>query len=362
MEIPRNIEWIGGAEGHLRLLDQTRLPGEVVFRDVRDVPTLCEAIRSLRVRGAPAIGIAAAYGVVLGVRRAVPAEGWLARVAEISATLAATRPTAVNLAAGLRRMERRAHELARDGAATEPALSRLLEEARAIHDEDAAMCRRIGWAGEPLIEEGMGILTHCHAGALATGGIGTALAPMYVAHELGRRFRVYARETRPLLQGARLTAWELVNAGIDVTLLCDSAAGALMAEGKVQLVITGADRIVANGDVANKIGTYELALLAEAHGVPFHVAAPSTTFDLSLRSGAEIPIEFRDAEEIRCGFGRATAPADVPCYSPAFDVTPARLVRGFITEQGLIEPIGGERIRAVLAADSVARTHAPRGD
>ena len=236
-----------------------------------------------------------------------------------------------------------------EGLSVDQLKQNLLREAKLIRDEDAAMCRAIGLAGAHLIKEGAGVLTHCNAGALATAEYGTALAPMYVAHEAGRKFRVYADETRPLLQGSRLTAWELNQAGIDVTVICDNMAGSLMRQGKIDLVITGADRIAANGDVANKIGTYSVAVLAEAHGIPFYVAAPSSTFDLSTACGDDIPIEERCADEIRLGFGRLTAPQDVPCACPAFDVTPARLIRGLLTEGGLIEPVTAERIRAALA-------------
>ena len=211
------------------------------------------------------------------------------------------------------------------------------------------MCRAIGRAGQGLIPEGGGVLTHCNAGALATAEYGTALAPMYAAHEGGRSFTVFVDETRPLLQGSRLTAWELSRAKIDVVLICDSMAGQVMKERKIDVVITGADRIAASGDAANKIGTYGLAVLADAHGIPFYVAAPSTTFDLSIATGAEIPIEERDADEIRRGFGTLTAPDGIECYCPAFDVTPAGLIRGIITDRGLIEPVTGERIAAALA-------------
>jgi len=224
----------------------------------------------------------------------------------------------------------------------------LLREAQAVRDEDAAMCRRIGDLGEHLIRDGMGVLTHCNAGSLATAEYGTALAPLYRAHELGRRFRVYADETRPLLQGARLTMWELLQAGIDATLLCDNMAAVVMRDKKVDLVIVGADRIAANGDTANKIGTYGLAVLAHYHKIPMYVAAPSSTFDLSIRSGDEIPIEERAADEVTEGFGRRTAPAGAKAYCPAFDVTPARLLAGILTERGLIEKPNCRRIADLL--------------
>jgi len=344
----KSIEWIGGLDGHVSLIDQTKLPEELVVVECCDVEAMCEAIKVLRVRGAPAIGIAAAMGLVLGIRdysdRSVG--GLLRRVDQVAEYLGSSRPTAVNLFWALERMRNRARaEVRRETASVKLAL---LEEAKLIRDEDAAMCRAIGVNGEHLIRDGAGVLTICNAGALATAERGTALAPMYAAHEMGRVFRAYACETRPLLQGSRLTAWELGRAGIDVTLLCDGAVGALMQQSRVDLVITGADRIAANGDAANKIGTYSLAVLAQAHGIPFYVAAPSATFDFATSAGSDIPIEERPADEIRCGFGRMTAPANVPCFSPAFDVTPAHLVTGFVTEAGLIEPVDPGRMREVL--------------
>ncbi len=345
---PRTIEWVGGLDGCARLIDQTRLPEELLMLECRDVGTMWEAIRSLRIRGAPAIGVAAAMGVVLGIREAAGADR-AAFDAQLQITcdyLAGSRPTAVNLFWALDRM--RLVATTHGNESSDRVAQILLAEATAIRDEDAAMCRAIGKYGEPLIHEGCGVLTHCNAGGLATSEFGTALAPMYVAHELGRRFSVFADETRPLLQGARLTAWELQQAGIDVTLLCDNMAASLMREGKVDLVIVGADRIAANGDVANKIGTYGVALLAMCHRIPFYVAAPSSTFDFALASGVDIPIEQRSADEIRRGFGKLTAPPDVPCYSPAFDVTPAQLITGIVTERGLIEPVSRLNIERLL--------------
>jgi methylthioribose-1-phosphate isomerase len=346
---PRTIEWVGGLDGRVRIIDQTRLPAELVMLEVTEVEAMWQAIRRLRIRGAPAIGIAAAMGVVLGVRDFAgdDREAFLRRLDDTSAYLATARPTAVNLPWALRRMG----DCARSrGGATVAELKRvLLEEARLIRDEDAAMCRAIGRHGQALIPPAGAVLTHCNAGSLATAELGTALAPMYVARELGRAFRVYVTETRPLLQGSRLTAWELHQAGIEVTLLTDSMAGALMGEGRIHLVITGADRIAANGDVANKIGTYALAVLARHHQVPFYVAAPTSTFDLSIADGSSIPIEMRDPDEIRRGFGTLTAPADVPCYAPAFDVTPAGLISGLLTEHGLIRPVTEDTIAAAGA-------------
>ena len=335
-----HMAWIGdAATGHLDLLDQTRLPGSSVHLHCRDVAAVWQAIRQLSVRGAPAIGIAAAYGCVLGVQGAADTARSLHEAAD---HLATSRPTAVNLFWALERMKRVAPCSA----------DALLAEARAVHDEDAAMCRRIGEHALALLTRGgrkeLNLLTHCNAGALATGGIGTATAPMYLAHERRIPLHVYADETRPLLQGARLTAYELGAAGIDVTLICDDMAAQVLREGRVQAVITGADRIAANGDAANKIGTYGLAVLARHHGVPFHVAAPSSTFDLATPDGSGIPIEQRSAEEITEGFGRRTAPDGVSTYSPAFDVTPHELIHAIVTEKGVIEPVGAAQVAAVL--------------
>ncbi len=343
MSVPRTIEWVGGVDGHIRMIDQTLLPGELRMLDCRELPTLWEAIKALRIRGAPALGIAAGMGVVLGVRDAGPdEEAFFSELDETCDYIGTSRPTAVNLFWALDRMKQLAQSLR--GRPVVAILERLLEEAKAIRDEDAAMCRAIGEVGQGLIAEGSGVLTHCNAGGLATAEYGTALAPMYVAHERGRRFRVYADETRPLLQGARLTAWELWQAGIDVTVICDNMVACVMAAEKVDLVITGADRIAGNGDTANKIGTYGVATLAKAHGIPFYVAAPSSTFDLSIPDGAAIPIEFRDEQEVACGFGTRAVPEEVTCYNPAFDVTPADLISGFITERGLIPGGPGQKM------------------
>ena len=328
----KNIEWLGdAATGCLRLLDQTQLPNRETYIDCRDVQAVWDAIKCLAVRGAPAIGIAAAYGCVIGAQR-----GDLQAAAE---HLATSRPTAVNLFWALKRM----------GGVQPATPEALLAEAKAIHDQDVAMCRKIGEHALPLIESaGTGVITHCNAGALATGGIGTATAPMYLAKEQGVPLKVYADETRPLLQGARLTAFELQQAGIDVTLICDNMAGQVMRQGLVQTAITGADRIAANGDAANKIGTYGLAVLAKHHGVPFYVAAPSSTFDLAIPDGSGIPIEQRAAEEITEGFGKRTAPKDASTHSPAFDVTPNDLITAIVTEKGLIQPVNTENVHRVI--------------
>jgi methylthioribose-1-phosphate isomerase len=345
----RTIAWIGDVDGHVRLIDQTLLPTRQEYRECRTVEETWEAIRVLRVRGAPAIGIAAAMGVVLGMQRSSDRNrgAYRHRLKEVTDYLGTSRPTAVNLFWALKRMER-----AVEGRTEELSVAQLnailLAEALAIQEEDDQMCRAIGRVGESLIGEGQGVLTHCNAGGLATSDYGTALAVMFAAAEKGKRFQVFADETRPLLQGARLTSWELKQRGIDVSLICDSMAAQVMKEGRIQLVVVGADRIAANGDTANKIGTYGVAVLAQAHGIPFYVAAPSSTFDLSIPNGEAIPIEQRDAREVTHGFGVQTAPDGIKVYNPAFDVTPARLISGIITEMGLIEPVTQQLIRCTL--------------
>ena len=341
------VRWIGGLDGRMEIIDQTLLPTEFKFIPLTTVEDVWEAIKTLRVRGAPAIGVAAAMGIVVAIQRAGDDEADVQESVRRAADyLATSRPTAVNLFWALDRMKRAAQQYRGKGGWE--IKEALLAEAKAIRDEDAAMCRRIGDNGAHLITEGCGVLTHCNAGGLATAEYGTALAPLYRAHEAGRRFRVYADETRPLLQGARLTMWELQQAGIDCTLICDNMAAVVMKEGRVSLVLVGADRIAANGDTANKIGTYGVAVLAKHHGVPFYVAAPSSTFDLAIASGADIPIEERGAEEVTHGFGRQIAPRGAKVYCPAFDVTPAELIAGIITERGLIEKPGRKAIAQVL--------------
>jgi methylthioribose-1-phosphate isomerase len=257
--------------------------------------------------------------------------------------LRTSRPTAVNLFWALDRMARRAEQ------ATPREVGRtLLAEAAAIDEENHQMCLAIGRHGASLVPDGGGVLTHCNAGSLIAGEYGTALSPLYTAHAQGKRFHVFADETRPLLQGSRLTAWELMQHGLDVTLICDNMAAQVMREGRVQMAVVGADRIAANGDTANKIGTYGVAVLARAHGIPFYVAAPSSTFDLSLSSGDQIPIEQRDTREVTDGFGRPTAPADVHVYNPAFDVTPAGLIAAIVTERGVIRPVNAATVHATL--------------
>jgi methylthioribose-1-phosphate isomerase len=346
----QTLRWTGdAATGFLRLIDQTRLPTEYVEIDCLDVNAVWEAIKSLRVRGAPAIGVAAAYGAVIGARSQGIGDQESVRVALRSATayLRTSRPTAVNLFWALDRMDAASSEAQGGGLVV---LDRLLVEARRIEEEDRAMCRAIGRHGAALVGSGQGILTHCNAGGLATADYGTALAVIFTAHEQGIAVRVFADETRPLLQGARLTAWELKRRGIPVTLICDNMAAQVMREGKVQMVVVGADRIAANGDTANKIGTYGVALLARAHTLPFYVAAPSSTFDLSIPDGSAIPIEQRDPREVTHGFGRQTAPDGIEVYNPAFDVTPAELIAGIITERGVIRPVNARAIRELLVA------------
>ncbi len=340
--------------GALELLDQTRLPTETITLSCTTLESVFEAIRSLRVRGAPAIGVASAYGVLVGLNEFSPADHVWPEVANKCCDyLATSRPTAVNLFWALNRMRQFAASLGR--IPWPQARVALLEEAHRIRNEDAAMCRAIGRQGQHLIPEGAGVLTHCNAGALATSEYGTALAVMYAALEHGRHFRVFVDETRPLLQGARLTAWELKRAGINTTVICDNMAGVLLRDRAVQVVVVGADRIAANGDVANKIGTYGLAVLAAAHNAPFYVAAPSSTFDLDVRTGSEIPIEARDTSEVGRFGGRQTVPDGVDCWNPAFDVTPAKLITGIITEQAFIHPVNERTIRAA------ARKKADRG-
>jgi methylthioribose-1-phosphate isomerase len=313
----------------LRILDQRRLPAEEVIRDLTTLDEVIDAIRTLAVRGAPAIGVAAAIGLAVTLDADSRGDGAHARrlMGDYASRLIAARPTAVNLAWAVQRMLHRANEMA-DGE-----LVRALRvEAELIRQDDVRMCAAIGHHGLPLIPEGARVLTHCNAGALATAGMGTALAPIYAAHGAGRVVTVYADETRPLRQGARLTAWELSRAGINVTVLPDGAAASLIAQRQVDLVIVGADRIAANGDVANKVGTYGVALAAHAHDIPFYVAAPWSTIDPATPSGTHIVIEHRDRDEL------GELPPGVPAWNPAFDVTPHHLVSGFLTDRGIVAP------------------------
>ena len=345
----RTLEWIGGIEGYLELTDQRKLPGEFVKLRCHNTEQVCEAIKTLAVRGAPAIGVAGAYGLVLALQ-GVTADDGLERAMSVAAQsakyLASSRPTAVNLSWALDRVVQgaKAFIAERPKASVRDLRKSMLDQANAIYREDVEMCRRIGANGEKFVKDGAGILTHCNAGALATAGQGTALSVIFEAHRMGRKFKVYAGETRPLLQGARLTAWELQQAGVDVTVVCDDMAGWLMKQGRIDAVITGADRIAANGDTANKIGTYSLSILARQHSIPFYIAAPSSTFDLSIKDGSEIPIEQRAAEEVTQIGGVQIAPEGVAVYNPAFDVTEARDISAIITERGVIEKPTAEKI------------------
>lgn len=336
--IPRAVEWV---DGSLRLLDQTQLPGRVEYIDCRDHASIYNAIRRLSVRGAPAIGIAAAYGLLLPISEEALT---LESLAERAARLKGARPTAVNLAWAVDRML--AHARSAQNIPVSALAEYLLSEARAIHTEDARACRAIGEAGLPLVRERPRLLTHCNAGALAVSELGTALAPIYLAHDEGVPVHVYVDETRPLLQGARLTAWELSRAGIDVTLLTDNMAAHVMAHGLVDAVIVGADRVAANGDVANKIGTLGVAVLCRYFDIPFYVACPWSTVDLATETGQSIEIEARDASEVANFAGSMTAPEGIDVLNPAFDVTPAALVTALVTDRGVIESPDAERLVA----------------
>jgi len=334
MTIVEAVRW-SAREDAVDIIDQRRLPAEFVRRELRTADDVCDAIATLAVRGAPAIGIAGAMGLVVALTPYAhePRQSFLEKLHTLSNRIGAVRPTAVNLPWAMARMQRIPHDTDGDAPSMLDVLHR---EATTILDEDRAMCRRIGEHGLTLLPANARVLTHCNAGALATGGIGTALAPIYVAAEQGNHVTVFADETRPLLQGSRLTAWELNQAGIDVTVLADNMAASLMRTGAVDLVIVGADRIAANGDVANKIGTYALALIARHHGVPFYVAAPWSTVDPVTPTGSDIIIEHRGAHEIRESHGQPTAPAGVAVYNPAFDVTPAELITAIITDRGIV--------------------------
>lgn len=333
----------------LVILDQTALPTKSVLHRLSSAEAVYDAIRSMQVRGAPAIGIAAAFGLYLGVRHLATTdrEAFRRAVSSIAKRLCSARPTAVNLAWALERQERLVDS--HPDASVRELKELLLAEAQQMIDEDNAVCLAIGRHGLPLLRPGMGILTHCNAGGLGTAQFGTALAPIYVAKKHGIDVHVYADETRPVLQGARLTAWELQEAGVQVTLICDNMAAVVMAQGWVDAVIVGTDRVARNGDVANKIGTYGLAVLAKAHGVPFYVAAPRSSIDLSIVKGSDIPIEMRDPKEVTEGMGRQIAPSGVDVFNPAFDVTPADLVTAFITEVGMVYPPFDAELERIMA-------------
>lgn len=343
------IEWRNGT---VELIDQTLLPTELKYIYCKTVEEVWEAIKVLKVRGAPAIGIAGALGAVLGIWHST-AKNYVefkSELDKVTGYLATSRPTAVNLFWALDRIKSTAEANKSDDI---PKLKEiLLNEAQKIIAEDKAMCRAIGKHGAELIKDGDTILTHCNAGGLATADYGTALAVMFYAHEQGKKIKVFADETRPLLQGARLTTWELMQAGIDVTLICDNMAAQVMKEGKINCVIVGADRIAANGDTANKIGTYGVAVLAKEHKIPFYVAAPTSTLDMSLSTGHLIPIEQRDPEEVTQKFGKRTAPEKVKVYNPAFDVTPERLVDAIITEKGIARRPYTKSLSEIMTSDN----------
>lgn len=333
------IEWVAG---RIRIIDQTRLPEAEIYLELDQLDDLCEAIFTLQVRGAPAIGIAGAYGVALLARQAADQPDPAGYLRETAARLRAVRPTAVNLAWAVDRVLAVCADLI--GSNADRAAEAALAEAKAIHEQDLAFSRAMGQAGARLLGQGAKILTHCNAGGLATGGLGTALAIPITAAEMGKAPEVFASETRPLLQGARLTAWELGRAGIKTTVLADGARAWLMETVGVDFVITGADRVAANGDAANKIGTLGAAILAERHHVPFYIVAPSSSFDMKLPSGREIPVEMRPEEEIKYLGDKQLAPESAIGWNPAFDVTPYELITGWITEHGILQPPFGEII------------------
>ena len=340
--LPPTIAWHGDADGELLLLDQTALPQQRAVLRLRDAAAVAEAIRRLAVRGAPAIGVAAAYGLYLGVRAERPLPpALLDCTREVAAMLLATRPTAVNLRWALDRCLERVRR--------EPSLPALFAEVQAIHRDDVECCRRMGEHGADLVPDGGRVLTHCNTGRLATAGDGTALAVLFAAQRRGRHCRVLAGETRPLLQGARLTALELHGAGIPVQVIPDAAGPGLVARGEVDLALVGADRIAQNGDFANKVGTYAIALACAAHRVPFVVVAPRSTFDPQLADGTHIPLEERDPAEVLGCAGVRIAPPGVGARNPAFDVTPGRLVTAFVTDHGLLRPPFAAAIKAAAA-------------
>lgn len=325
------IEWLGNS---VKILDQTKLPLEVVYIETDDYLEVADAIKELKVRGAPSIGVAGGYGIALGALKiqATDSQTFQKEYRKISETIAGTRPTARNLFFAVERMD----EVATKGNDPAAIKKALVEEAIKVHQEEAAATEAMSDFGAELIEDGDTILTHCNAGPLATTGYGTALGVIIRAHEQGKNINVYADETRPLLQGARLTTWELQQAGVPVTLITDNMAGYMMHQGKINRVITGADRITANGDTANKIGTYSVAVLAKENGIPFYIAAPTTTIDISLATGDDIPIEERKPEEVYQFYGVQTAPDNTKVENPAFDVTPHRYITAIITERGII--------------------------
>lgn len=335
----KTLEWRGD---HLRILNQMKLPLEVEYLECKNLGQVAKAIKDLNIRGAPAIGIAAGFGVVLGMqdRNYKDWEEYQNRLNEVISLLGSTRPTAANLFWALERMRKVVEN--NKGKNFEELNQILLKEAILIHEEDKRMCKRIGENGASLLKDGDTVITHCNAGALATGGMGTALAVIYAAQEEGKNIKVFADETRPVLQGARLTVWELQQQGVDVTLICDNAAAFLMKKKKIDCVLIGADRVAKNGDAANKIGSYGLAVLAKAHHIPFYIAIPSSSFDPEMENGEKIKIEERPPDEVTDWFGKRIAPVGTKVWSPAFDVTPAELISAYITDEGIKK---GERLK-----------------
>jgi methylthioribose-1-phosphate isomerase len=342
--------------GKLRIIDQTKLPEELVYLETDTDIEIYNYIKRLVVRGAPAIGCAAALGLgaVIQHSKAKIRDDLLKDTRKVADFLAQARPTAVNLSWALNRCVNKLN----NSTETKVALLKelLVQEGINILNEDISMCKAIGEHGKKLLKNGFGVLTHCNAGALATGDYGTALSPIYTAHSLGIDLKVYSSETRPLLQGSRLTAWELKKAGINVITICDNMVAQVMKEGKINIIITGADRIAANGDSANKIGTYGIAILAKYHNIPFFIAAPYSSIDINIKMGTAIPIEERDPDEIRKGFGKLTAPKDVNVYNPAFDITPYELIHGIITESGILYPPFKESIKNMIST----KNHKPK--
>ncbi len=348
--LPATLSWSGGTDGCLELIDQRKLPNELVYLKCNTTQEIYGAIKNLAVRGAPAIGVAAGYGAFISAR-SNPSDP-MAGLEKGCEVLKTSRPTAVNLFWAIDRMKNFARKLKKDNTDKEQFLAKLLDEAKAINEEDIRMCFAIGRNGSHLIKSGEGVLTHCNAGSLATSYFGTALAVIYKAHLEGKNFTVFADETRPVLQGARLTQWELSQAGVNVVLICDDMAGYAMKLRKINLVITGADRIAANGDTANKIGTYSVAVLAKKHKIPFYVAAPVSTFDMNISDGSEIPIEQRNGDEIRQIGQTKIARPDAEVWNPAFDVTPAELIDAIITDRGVIENPTADKIARLITGAS----------
>jgi len=352
--LPKSVRW---GSGKLYILDQTQIPFNIVEERQENIEQVWDSIKRLKVRGAPAIGIAGAYGLLLGVKDKInlSSDKFIDELEHQAAYLDSARPTAVNLKWSLTRMVKKAKSLKGKDAGT--IYKSLVEEAVKIHKEDKELCRKIGEHGAELIKEGMGVLTHCNAGSLAVSELGTALAPIYIAHDRGIKFHIYADETRPLLQGARLTSWELQQAGLSVTLICDNMAAHIISQGFVNLIIVGADRVAANGDVANKIGTMGLAILAKYFSIPFYVACPYSTVDFSTPEGKDIVIEERGEDEVtHCGSHRV-APEGVMVRNPAFDVTPNELITGMITERGIIRPSYDINLRETFRHPSSAGLH-----